>query len=94
MYVPYNVHICSYVHIHELAKQVGGVHWGDIGQVAHHPLYILQLPNHPHSFPAPGGSTPYLEGADICTSLLVLWFPSCGVHRAIVQGNFLISKHI
>ena len=65
IYVTYNVHICSYAHIHKLAKQGGGVHQGDLGQVADHPLYILQLQNHPHPLPAPGGCTPYLEAADI-----------------------------
>ena len=49
------VHIRSYIQIQKLAKQGVGANWGDLGQVAHHPLYILQIQDLPHPLPAPGG---------------------------------------
>ena len=52
------VHMCLYINIHNVAKQGGGVNRVDLGQEAHHPLYFLQLQNHPHPLPAPGGRPP------------------------------------
>ena len=49
------MYIFVHIHIQKQAKQGGGVNWGDLGHVAHHPQYILQLQDHPHSLPAPGG---------------------------------------
>jgi len=72
------IHICTYMFIYtygiqKLAKQGGGVNWGGLGQVVHHPLYILQLHDHPHPFPGPGGCCLCVQGIfDAClkTSLL------------------------